>query len=280
VVCGRYFRILPFAKWMLLSRDCFAHQHQKLLGGDIKVNMIFKWFRELQRCGQTKENVKQCYENGKRSGGESRILFSIAYRRVLAFFENFLKAGPWSRANEEFSSKLEEIMRWYKDILYAKRHLDGKNKDVRLIIVLISYIALSLSGCDSTIPGWSASANSSEAAKSSIAGQDRNLNGIRDDIDVLISRSSSLDRVIDARTTYAKVLQKVADFDFENPREISLLKSEYTKSLACAMLFDDGFVENLSKETFNTPSRINQQHIFEKSLSGQFFDFGALAKLC
>lgn len=140
-------------------------------------------------------------------------------------------------------------------------------------------LASVLSACDK-LPGWATAVLHAEVKASPLSGPDENRDGIRDDIEPLIVGSSTLPDVISARTTYAVSLQKVVNFDFEHPKTLALLKSEYSRSLACAMLVDDGFIERLDSATFNTPERAQQQDMFQKSISGQAFDFDALSRLC
>jgi len=140
-------------------------------------------------------------------------------------------------------------------------------------------LMLALSACDK-LPGWAAAMLHAEAKSSPLSGPDENQDGIRDDIEPLIAKSSTLPEVISVRTTYAKSLQKIVDFDFEHAQMLSLLKSEYSRSLACAMLVDDGFIDRLDGATFNTPGRVQQQDKFQKSISGQAFDFDSLSRLC
>jgi hypothetical protein len=143
----------------------------------------------------------------------------------------------------------------------------------------VATLVLALSACDK-LPGWAAALLHADAKSSLLSGPDENRDGIRDDIQPLISGSSSLPEVISVRTTYAKSLQKIVDFDFEHAQMLSLLKSEYSRSLACAMLVDDGFIDKLNSATFNTPGRVQQQDMFQKSISGQAFDFDSLSRLC
>lgn len=140
-------------------------------------------------------------------------------------------------------------------------------------------LLLTLSACDK-LPGWAAALLHTEVKTSPLSGPDKNRDGIRDDIEPLIAQSSSLPEVISVRTTYAKSLQKIVEFDFEHAQMLSVLKSEYSRSLACAMLVDDGFIDKLNSATFNTPPRIQQQDVFQKSISGQAFDFDSLSRLC
>lgn len=147
----------------------------------------------------------------------------------------------------------------------------------RLLGVVV--LASALSACDK-LPGWAAALLHADVKATPLSGPDENRDGIRDDVEPLIAGSSGLPEVISVRKTYAKSLQKIVDFDFEHAQMLSLLKSEYSRSLACAMLVDDGFIDKLDSATFNTPERAHQEDKFQKSISGQAFDFDSLSRMC
>ena len=148
-----------------------------------------------------------------------------------------------------------------------------------LRLAAAAVMTLALTACDK-LSGWAAALLNTETQTNPYSGPDSNHNGIRDDLEPVIAQSSSLPDVIKVRTAYAKSLQKVVEYDFEHAQMLSVLKSEYSRSLACAMLVDDGFIDKLNNATFNTPERAQQLDMFEKSISGQAFDFDSLSRLC
>lgn len=142
-------------------------------------------------------------------------------------------------------------------------------------MIFLSLMSLFLVAC-----GGSGSNTGGNNQNSELAGTDSNNNGVRDDIDTIITGFSALTIEQQSATTkFAKLLQTSITSDNSNTDTarnnlIAMQKMQECMALRIPNSEYEQYAQEIEAQTLNSEARIVAYINFEKSLNGQIIDVG------